>query len=165
MVAPAGSYRLISIPQISNFQILSLPQQPAETPNAPALNTIDTHAVQARLGRNINAHQAAQARLGPKGTGPTEQALFDALSRTHPARWSGNVMVISDTYLIEKPYDATKVRFVQGRHGDLERMKKVVDMELQKVTLRLSKGLIDGKMSSENSPGKGAVTAAVKKGG
>jgi hypothetical protein len=165
LVAPAGPYRVIPISQISNFQLLSLSQPPTETASAPALNAIDTNAVQARLARNIAAQQAAQARLGPKGTSPTDQALFDALSRTHPARWYNNTMVISDTYLIEKPYGAANVRFVEGRHGDLERMKKVIDMELQKITLRLSKGLIDGKMGTENSTGKEAAAAAIKKGG
>ncbi|KIX05849.1 uncharacterized protein Z518_03822 [Rhinocladiella mackenziei CBS 650.93] len=165
LVAPAGAYRIVPISQISSFQLLALPQQPTETNHTPALNTVDTNAVQSRLARNISNQQAAQARLGPKGTTTTDQALFDALSRTHPARWSGNVMLISDTYLIEKPYGAANVKFVEGRHGDLERMKKVVDMERQKITLRLSKGMIDGKLGSDNSSGKGVAPAGIKKGG
>ncbi|KAG9788062.1 hypothetical protein ABEF93_000351 [Exophiala dermatitidis] len=164
LAAPAGAYRIIPISQISSFQLLSLPQQQAEAPTNPALNKIDINAVQSRLARNIAAQQAAQARIGPKGTTPTDQALFDALSRTHPARWTGNLMLISDTYLIEKPYGAVNVRFVEGRHGDLERMRKVVDMERQKITLRMSKGLIDGKLS-DNAGGRGGVPATAKKGG
>ncbi|EXJ95246.1 hypothetical protein A1O1_00366 [Capronia coronata CBS 617.96] len=163
LVAPAGAYRIIPVSQISSFQILSLAQPSTESSTNPTHNSIDINAVQSRLARNIAAQQAAQARVGPKGTTPTDQALFDALSRTHPARWAGNVMLISDTYLIEKPYGAVNVRFVEGRHGDLERMKKVVDMERQKITLRMSKGLIDGKLS-DTMAGKGA-TAGVKKGG
>ncbi|EXJ89179.1 hypothetical protein A1O3_02243 [Capronia epimyces CBS 606.96] len=164
LVAPAGAYRIIPISQISSFQLLSIPQQPSEYPTNPALNLIDIHAVQSRLARNLSAQQAAQARIGPKGTTPTDQALFEALSRTHPARWTGNMMLISDTYLIEKPYGAVNVKFVEGRRGDLERMKKVVDMERQKITLRISKGLIDGKLS-DSSASKGGLTAGAKKGG
>jgi hypothetical protein len=164
LAAPAGAYRIIPISQISSFQLLSLPPPPPSETTNPALNSIDINAVNARLARNISAQQAAQARIGPKGTTPTDQALFDALSRTHPARWTGNFMLISDTYLIEKPYGAVNVRFVEGRHGDLERMKKVVDMERQKITLRMSKGLMDGKLS-DTLNGKGGATGGVKKGG
>ncbi|KIW15817.1 hypothetical protein PV08_05867 [Exophiala spinifera] len=162
LAAPTGSYRFLPISQITGFQLLSLPQQPSELLN-PAFNTIDTNAVQARLTRNISAQQAAQARLGPKGTTPTDQALFDALSRTHPARWVGNVMLISDTYLIEKPYTAATVKLSEGLHGDIDRMRKVVDMERSKVTLKLSKNLIDGKMAADNI-GK-VFTGGAKKGG
>lgn len=165
LAAPPGTYRIIPIASITSFQLLSLPPQTSEVASNPALNTVDINAVQARLHKNIAAQQAAQARIGPKGTTPTDQALFEALSRTLTAAWSGNGMLISDTYLIEKPYGPVNVRIVDGRHGDLERMKKVVEMERQKVTLRVSKGMLDGKMSAETTPSKGATNAAIKKGG
>ncbi|KIW90536.1 uncharacterized protein Z519_09183 [Cladophialophora bantiana CBS 173.52] len=165
LVAPPGAYRIIPISQISSFQLISLPQPSAESASIAVLNTVDANAVQARLARNIAAQQAAQARVGPKGTSPIDQALFDALSRTHPARWSGNVMVISDTFLIDKPYGAANVRHAEGRDGDLDRMKKVVDMERQKITLRFAKGSLDGKLGSEVSPVKAASAAGMKKGG
>ncbi|KIY01597.1 uncharacterized protein Z520_03149 [Fonsecaea multimorphosa CBS 102226] len=165
LVAPAGAYRIIPISQISSFQLLSLPQSSPVPANTSALNTIDTNAVQARLAKNIASQQAAQARVGPKGTSPVDQALFDALSRTHPARWSGNIMVISDTFLIDKPYGAANVRHAEGRDGDLERMKKVVDMERSKITLRFAKGSLDGKLGSDVSPVKAASPAGMKKGG
>ncbi|KAH0840952.1 hypothetical protein FOPE_06493 [Fonsecaea pedrosoi] len=165
LVAPAGTYRIIPISQISSFQLLSLPQSSPVSANSSALNTIDTNAVQGRLARNIAAQQAAQARVGPKGTSPIDQALFDALSRTHPARWSGNMMVVSDTFLIDKPYGAANVRHAEGRDGDLDRMKKVVDMERQKITLRFAKGSLDGKLGSDVSPVKAPSPAGMKKGG
>lgn len=166
LAAPAGTYRIIPIASISSFQLLSLAPQPSETPvNNAALNTIDTNAVQSRLQKNIQAQQAAQARVGPKGTTPTDQALFDALARTLRATWSGNSMLVSDTYLIEKPYGPANVRIIDGRHGDLERMKRVIEMEKSKVQLKLSKGLLDGKISAESTPTKGASPAVMKKGG
>ncbi len=83
-----------------------------------------------------------------------------------PARWASNVMIISDTFLIEKPYTQANVRHIDNQSvGDLERMRKVVDMERNKITLRLAKGSLDGKMSSETSPGKGAANSGMKKGG
>jgi hypothetical protein len=164
MAAPAGAYRVIPISQISSYQTVSLPSQTSDGPSN-AVNALDVNAVSARLAKSIATQQAVFARLGPKGTAPTDQALFEALSRTHPARWAGSSMLISDTYLIEKPYGAANVRFVEGRHGDLERMKKVIDMERSKVGLRLSKGQIDGKMASENNSSRGNATPAMKKGG
>lgn len=132
----------------------------------PAQSTIDANAAQARLAKNIAAQQVAQARQGPKGTSPVDQALFDSLSRTMPARWSGNVMIINDTFLIEKPYNHANIRHIDSQSvGDLERMRKVVDMERNKITLRLAKGSLDGKMSSDASPAKGAANAGMTKGG
>jgi protein LSM12 len=167
LVAPPGSYRIVPISQISGFQLLSLPQASSEPPPNPALNAIDTNAVQARLAKNIAAQQSAQARVGPKGTSPTDQALFDSLSRTHPTRWSGNVMIISDTFMIEKPYEAANVRHIEGQNvGDLERMKKVIDMERSKIKLRDAKGSLDrGRLGVDASPAKGAPNAGMKKGG
>ncbi|EXJ64665.1 hypothetical protein A1O7_01003 [Cladophialophora yegresii CBS 114405] len=166
LLAPAGIYRIIPISQISSFQLLSLPQSSSEPAPSPAFNAIDTNAVQARLAKNIAVQQAAQARVGPKGTSPVDQALFDSLSRTHPARWSGNVMIISDTFLIEKPYGQSNVRHIDGQSvGDLERMRKVVDMERNKITLRLAKGSLDGKIGSDSSLGKAAANTVMKKGG
>jgi protein LSM12 len=164
LAAPPGSYRIIPIAQISNIQLLNLPQSTESAPNT-ALNTIDTNAVQARLAKNIAVQHQAQARVGPKGTSPVDQALFDALSRTHPARWSGNTMIISDTFLIEKPYNAVNIRHAEGRDGDIDRMRRVVDMERSKITLKFAKGTLDGKMGSDSSPGKGLPNVAVKKGG
>jgi hypothetical protein len=75
-------------------------------------------------------------------------------------------MIISDTFMIEKPFSAANVRHLEGQNlGDLERMKKVVDMERSKITLRFAKGSLDGKMSSDSSPAKGAANAGMKKGG
>jgi len=75
-------------------------------------------------------------------------------------------MIISDTFMIEKPYGAVNVRHIEGQNvGDLERMKKVIDMERSKITLRFAKGSLDGKMGSDASPVKGVSNAGMKKGG
>ena len=74
-------------------------------------------------------------------------------------------MIISDTFMIEKPFNAANVRHIEGQSGDLDRMKKVVDMERSKISLRFSKGSLDGKMSADASPVKGGANAGMKKGG
>ncbi len=57
-------------------------------------------------------------------------------------------MRISDTFLIENPYGPFDVRHAEGGSGDLEQMKRVVDMERQKITLRMAKDSLDESMSS-----------------
>lgn len=69
-------------------------------------------------------------------------------------------MVVSDTYLIDKPYTPANIRFVEGANGDIDRIKKVLDMERNKILLKMSKNQIDNKLSTD-SLSKGTA----KKGG
>lgn len=69
-------------------------------------------------------------------------------------------MIISDTYIIEKPYASANVRLMSGASGDLERMRRVLDMEKNKNLLKSSKNAIDNKMG--DSP---AAKGALRKGG
>ncbi|RMD42766.1 hypothetical protein DV735_g2326, partial [Chaetothyriales sp. CBS 134920] len=137
-----GGIKVILFSHIQSFTILSLPTEPVEPADLPqAPLRIDPNAGQQRLAHNIAQAQAAEARRGPKGTSPSDQALFEAISRILPARWEGNLMVISDQYAIEKPYKASNVRLVDehggvGRSG-LDRIKTMVDMERQKILLRM----------------------------
>ena len=167
LTVPQGAYRIIPISQIASTQLLNLPSSTASA-NEPAdsatNSSIDTVGLTARLNRTISSLQSAQMRQGPKGTTAADQALFDALSRTHPARWYGSSMVVSDTYLIEKPYTLVNVRLMDGAHGDLDRMRRVLDMEKNKLTLRAGKGLIDGRMG-DSGTGKSVPMGGMKKGG
>lgn len=163
LTAPAGPYRILHLSQIQSFQVLTLPGSSSTNHTAPASDPLlDPNALQARLNHAISNLQSAQLRVGPKGTSPTDQALFDALSRTHPTRWEGSHMVISDTFVIEKPYGAVNVGFYSDnagtRKGDLERMRKVVDMERNKCLLRLGQREVEGRMA-------GQAGAGAKKGG
>lgn len=161
--APAGSYRIIPISQISSFQLQVLPPlQSNNTEPSPSLNTLDTAALQSRLTREVSKLQSAQLRQGPKGTTPSEQALFDSFSRTMPTQWHGNAMVVSDTFIIEKPYGPANVKLLSSASGDIDRMKKVLDMERNKIALRLGKDQIDNRLSDSQS---GVGKAGLKKGG
>ena len=59
-------------------------------------------------------------------------------------------MVISDTFVIQKPYGAVNVGLYSdgsgARKGDLERMRKVVTMEREKCALRLGQREVEGRM-------------------
>lgn len=164
--APSGAYRIIPISQITSFQLQALPPTPTTTtpvsPPPSDLNTLPTAALQARLTHELNKARAQTLRVGPKGTSPLDQALFDALSRTMPTVWSGNKMLVSETFIIDKPYNPANVRLVAGASGDLDRMRKMLDFEKNKIGLKISKSVIDGKM---DGAGIGAKTAALKKGG
>lgn len=170
--APSGAYRIIPLSQIQSFQTLSLPN-PSETSSSNTTTSAahDIAAITHRLNANITAQQNAQARQGPRGTLPLEQALYDALSRTHPARWEGSTMVISDCFAIEKPYQSANVGYYHekdsaaasgeaqqnggggGFKGDLERFRKVVDMEASKAALRFGKGGLDKRLPVERKGG------------
>lgn len=161
--APAGSYRIIPISQISSFQLQALPSvQSSSTESSASSNTLDTAALQSRLNREVSKLQSAQLRQGPKGTSASEQALFDSFSRTMPTQWHGNAMIVSDTFIIEKPYAPANVKLLPNASGDIDRMKRVLDMERNKIALRIGKDQIDTKLGdSPMTVGK----AGVKKGG
>jgi hypothetical protein len=152
---------------VQSFQLLSSPptsSSPSTTTTTTAATTttqLDTAALQHRLTTAIATSRSALARQGPRGTPPHAQALYDALARTHPARWEGTTMVISDCFAVEKPYLVANVGYYHegdgkqggqqngvssggsggGFRGDLERFKKVVEMEIEKASLRLGGGV------------------------
>jgi len=69
-------------------------------------------------------------------------------------------MIISDTYIIEKPYSPANIRLMPGTGGDLDRMKRVLDLEKNKINLKNSKNAIDNKLG--DSP---AAKGGLRKGG
>ena len=158
-----GTYRFIQISNITNFSVLSLASSERQKPatNNAALDpaTLDLPNLHHRLHTTLNTLRKAQSRLGPSGTTPQSQALFDSLARLYPMiSWqpSTGAMVFGDDYVIEKPYGVENVKAVQGGSGStagLERVTNVVRMEKGKVDLRLSAKEIQTKSS------KGAVVS------
>lgn len=167
LTAPAGAYRLIPLSQISSFTLLS--PAPSSSTTTPPTAQLDASALSNRLSTALAAAQTAASRQGPKGTSPTEQALFDALARTMPARWEGSEMVISECFVVRKPYKGENTTYYnEGQasggaaaagggaaqfKGDLARFRKVVDMELDKARLRLDKGGLDRIGGAERKGG------------
>lgn len=155
--APAGSYRIIPISQISSFQLQALPQA-GTIDSSPQKNTLDTAALQARLNKEVSKLQTAQSRQGPKGTSPAEQALFDSFSRTMPTQWHGNAMIVSDSFIIQKPYGPANIQLIDGATGDIDRMRRVLDMERNKIALKFGQQMIDTRFEKGGN-------ANLKKGG
>lgn len=174
-----GGYRFLQISNISSFQLLTLPN-PA--PDVPSLildpSTLDQATLKQRLAATLNTLAKAESRRGPPGTTQQAQDLFDALSRQYPMSWmpSTGAMIFSDDYVIEKPYKVDNVKAGAGgsSHAQgLERVKKVVRMERDKLELRWSAREIEGKMGMGISKDKenravgvgGGVAVSPRKGG
>jgi hypothetical protein len=148
---PSGSYRLIPISQIISFNLISLQTSPPSSTFStalPALRPVDMTALRAREAAAIRAAHAARARLGPKGTTKEHQDIFDAIARTHPAKWQPNgSILVSDSVLIDKPYQPDNCRLAPtgvGVGGDgparsVERIRKVLKMEREKLELKAAR--------------------------
>jgi hypothetical protein len=61
----------------------------------PTIQALDTRALRAREMKAIGELHEREARRG-KGVTREAQELFDAFSRTMPARWNGNNIVVAD---------------------------------------------------------------------
>lgn len=67
-----------------------------------------------------------EARRG-KGVTREAQDIFDAFSRTMPARWDGQNIIVADAVTIAPPYRVDECRpLVEGDTAALARVRKVV---------------------------------------
>jgi len=164
----SGDYHLIPISRIQSFQILSL---------APALNGADggcfanaqpsIHALDVRTlkTREMNAVAKLQEQEARRGKGVTREAqeLFDAFSRTTPARWDGTSIVVADAVVIAKPYRVDDCRsLAAGDSAALTRVRKVLEMERKKIELRNSSATIGNSNNFSRQTAAISTNAGVK---
>lgn len=64
-------------------------------------------------------------------------------------------MIVSDSFIIQKPYGPNDIRLIDGATGDLDRMRRVLDMERNKITLKYGKTQIDNRFGEKATPKKG----------
>lgn len=133
-----ADFHIVHISRIQHFQLISLPPQTASSsvePGSPFANaypTIYPLDIRALKNREAAAVAALQEREMQRGKGVTKEAqdLFDAFSRTMPARWDGTSIVVADTVVINKPYRVDDCRSLMpeedGGSGALARVRKVV---------------------------------------
>lgn len=128
--AQSGDYHVIPVSRIQSFQLLALASNPSEPPSftdaLPSIQALDTRALKQREAKAIGEALDREARRG-KGVTREAQDLFDAFSRTMPARWDGQNIVVADAVTIAPPYRVDDCRpLVEGDTAALARVRKVV---------------------------------------
>ncbi|KAK2792675.1 hypothetical protein FQN51_001593 [Onygenales sp. PD_10] len=158
--APALSqpsdYHIIPISRIQNFQLISLAPQSSSTSSSPSeqnsspftnaypsIYPLDIRALRNREAAAVAKLHEREQRRG-KGVSKEAQDLFDAFSRTMPARWEGTSIVVADTVIISKPYQIDNCRALTGDEisAALIRVRKVLEMERKKIELRSASAAI-----------------------
>ncbi|KAJ5316753.1 hypothetical protein PENANT_c016G02846 [Penicillium antarcticum] len=154
--AQNGDYHVVPISRIQGFQILSLAAPSNSTSSSfadaqPTIQALDTRALKAREMKAIGELLEREARRG-KGVTREAQELFDAFSRTMPARWNGNNIIVADAVTISAPYKAEDCRpIIDGDTAALARVRKVLEMERKKIELRNASATI-GSTSTFSRP-------------
>ncbi|KAA8644378.1 hypothetical protein EYZ11_001395 [Aspergillus tanneri] len=174
-----GDYHVIPVSRIQSFQLLTLapstgtPEGPSFSDAVPPVHALDIRALKTREANAVSKLQENEARRG-KGVTREAQKLFDAFSRTMPARWDRTSIVVADAVTIAPPYRVDDCRsLVAGDTAALARVRKVLEMERMKMELRNDSATISStdafsRNSTANntnllSPGPGA--AGQRKGG
>jgi hypothetical protein len=129
--AQNGDYHVIPISRIHNFQLLALAVPSSSNSSSftdaqPTIQALDTRALKMRESKAIGEAFDREARRG-KGVTREAQDLFDAFSRTMPARWNGHNIIVADAVTIAAPYRVDDCRpIVEGDTAALARVRKVV---------------------------------------
>ncbi|PYH90405.1 hypothetical protein BO71DRAFT_76282 [Aspergillus ellipticus CBS 707.79] len=137
----AGDYRVIPVSRIQSFQIVSLPSSSnldgsSFSDAVPPLQPLDIRSLKNREATAVGKLQEGEARRG-KGVTREAQDLFDAFSRTMPARWDGSKIIVADAVSIAAPYRPDDCRpLVAGDTAALARVRMVLEMERKKIELR-----------------------------
>lgn len=155
--AQNGDYRVIPISRIQNFQLLALAppsnnSSSSFTDAQPTIQALDTRALRARESKAIGEALDREARRG-KGVTTQAQDLFDAFSRTMPARWNGHSIIVADAVTIAAPYRVDDCRsIVEGDTAALARVRKVLEMERKKIELRNASATIGSTSTFSRHP-------------
>lgn len=130
----SGDYHVIPVSRIQSFQLLTLPSTSSESPSftdaQPTIQALDTRALKTREIKAVSEILEREARRG-KGVTREAQDIFDAFSRTMPARWDGPNIIVADAVTIAPPYRVDECRpLVEGDTAALARVRKVVSCSL-----------------------------------
>lgn len=130
-LAQTGDYHVIPVSRIQSFQLLNLPssnssESPSFADAVPPIQALDARALKMREAKAVGEALDREARRG-KGVTREAQEIFDAFSRTMPARWDGSNIVVADAVTIATPYRVDDCRpLVEGDTAALNRVRKVV---------------------------------------
>ncbi|KAJ1663663.1 hypothetical protein IW140_004760 [Coemansia sp. RSA 1813] len=98
----------------------------------PEIQKVPASVIEARKQKALIQARERASRIGV-GVSDKAQAIFDALSRTLPCRWSQGKIVVLDEISIESPYNVDSCRDLTGGSSSLQRVKKVLQGELSRL--------------------------------
>jgi len=123
-------YNIFHTSQIQSLVVLST--TPSLLPDPMPLPTAAPHDLERRVEKALVEDARRRARIG-KGVSREAQALFDALGKTLPVRWHEQSFVVMDEVIISPPYTAADVKGAKGASERVERVKKVLEGERQRL--------------------------------
>eukprot|EP00775_Hariotina_reticulata_P007469 gene7469-7679_t len=87
--------------------------------------------------REEKALLQAEGDMTKVGVGVTKEAqsIFDSLSKTMPCMWHGRNITVMDAVVVEPPYTVESVTTTSDHKGALDRVKKVLQAERQRLGL------------------------------
>eukprot|EP01111_Echinosteliopsis_oligospora_P013557 TRINITY_DN488_c0_g1_i1.p1 TRINITY_DN488_c0_g1~~TRINITY_DN488_c0_g1_i1.p1 ORF type:complete len:179 (+),score=46.09 TRINITY_DN488_c0_g1_i1:366-902(+) len=94
------------------------------------LHAIDLNIIKAREEQATRQQQLDAAKLGV-GVSTLTQNIFNALSKTLPCKWSGDVIIVMDDVRISPPYKLDNVS--GGNRASVARVQKVLEGERRKL--------------------------------
>ncbi|KAJ5221265.1 uncharacterized protein N7469_010152 [Penicillium citrinum] len=157
--AQNGDYHVIPVSRIQSFQLLALASNSSDSPSftdaQPPIQPLDARALKSREIKAVGEAIDREARRG-KGVTREAQDIFDAFSRTMPARWDGSNIIVADAVTIGSPYRSDDCRpLVEGDTAALARVRKVLDMERKKIEFRNASATIGSTSTFSRDQRKG----------
>ncbi|KAI8324204.1 hypothetical protein GQ54DRAFT_296341 [Martensiomyces pterosporus] len=124
MVAAANIKSVEVVPKQSS--------QAEEELKLPEIHPVAVSTIEARKQKSLALAQERASRIGV-GVTDEAQAVFEALSKTLPCRWTENKIIVLDEVVIEPPYGVDNCKVLSAASFSLQRVKKVLQGELSRL--------------------------------
>ncbi|GAA6013602.1 hypothetical protein JCM11491_002722 [Sporobolomyces phaffii] len=124
-------YHLVKTSHIASVSVVAPTPDPAFPPLATPLPAAGPAASGPALAQRVHAtvHALEKDRLrrGPRGTSDDVQAVYDALGKTLPVRWTptGEIVVMDE--VVVSPDDAWSIKGGKGSKDRIDRVGKVLE--------------------------------------
>ncbi|KAI8332584.1 anticodon-binding domain-containing protein [Chlamydoabsidia padenii] len=137
------SFRILKIGHIKEIMTVTSDEASAPLQDPAVAHTSKlssylpvTHVHLDRLvAREANTTKEVRQQVAKLGVGVTEevQAIFDALAKTLPCRWSNDSIIVMDEVIITPPYDVENCKANSSSAAFLPRVKKVLEGERRRL--------------------------------
>ncbi|KAI7872674.1 anticodon-binding domain-containing protein [Spinellus fusiger] len=125
------SFRILKISSIKDILNVQAPD-PQHAWMSSSLRRVHLDALQAKEADALKGHLQQVAKQGV-GVTKEAQAIFDALHKTLPCRWSNDTIVVLDEVLIAPPYTIDHCKANSSSAASLARVKKVLEGERRRL--------------------------------